>query len=138
MLLKMNRIFFLLVLSFISACSLFFPTVYEVSKTMEVGEIIADSIVIDPGFYSILLNSDYVLDIFFFSSKRGLDLFIDSSKLYSEYLDYPLTFVSKSFIDERFYIFETKKLYFVIDNTDIATEKSGKPNIYFKIGKEQE
>jgi hypothetical protein len=103
---------------------------------MEIGEIIADSIIIEPGFYSVLLNSDYVIDIFFFSSKKGFDLFKDSSKLYSEYFEYPLTFVSKSFIDERFYIFENKKLYFVIDNSDIATEKSGKPNIYFKIGKE--
>ncbi|MEO0303675.1 MAG: hypothetical protein ABIM64_00250 [candidate division WOR-3 bacterium] len=134
--LKMNRFLFVIIFLFISGCSLFYPTVYEVSKTMEIGEIIADSIIIEPGFYSVLLNSDYVLDIFFFSSKKGFDLFRDSSKLYSEYLEYPLTFVSKSFIDERFYIFENKKLYFVIDNSDIATEKSGKPNIYFKIGKE--
>ncbi|MEO0237050.1 MAG: hypothetical protein ABIN35_02305 [candidate division WOR-3 bacterium] len=132
----MNRFLFVIIFLFISGCSLFYPTVYEVSKTMEIGEIIADSIIIEPGFYSVLLNSDYVLDIFFFSSKKGFDLFRDSSKLYSEYLEYPLTFVSKSFIDERFYIFENKKLYFVIDNSDIATEKSGKPNIYFKIGKE--
>ncbi len=134
--LKMNRFLLVIIFLFISGCSLFYPTVYEVSKTMEIGEIIADSIIIEPGFYSVLLNSDYVLDIFFFSSKKGFDLFRDSSKLYSEYLEYPLTFVSKSFIDERFYIFENKKLYFVIDNSDIATEKSGKPNIYFKIGKE--
>ncbi|MEO0281792.1 MAG: hypothetical protein ABIN05_05530 [candidate division WOR-3 bacterium] len=132
----MNRFLLVIIFLFISGCSLFYPTVYEVSKTMEIGEIIADSIIIEPGFYSVLLNSDYVLDIFFFSSKKGFDLFRDSSKLYSEYLEYPLTFVSKSFIDERFYIFENKKLYFVIDNSDIATEKSGKPNIYFKIGKE--
>ncbi|MEO0298578.1 MAG: hypothetical protein ABIN39_05435 [candidate division WOR-3 bacterium] len=134
--LKMNRFLLVIIFLFISGCSLFYPTVYEVSKTMEIGEIIADSIIIEPGFYSVLLNSDYVLDIFFFSSKKGFDLFRDSSKLYSEYLEYPLTFVAKSFIDERFYIFENKKLYFVIDNSDIATEKSGKPNIYFKIGKE--
>ncbi|MEO0233609.1 MAG: hypothetical protein ABIN11_00790 [candidate division WOR-3 bacterium] len=132
----MNRFLLVIIFLFISGCSLFYPTVYEVSKTMEIGEIIADSIIIEPGFYSVLLNSDYVLDIFFFSSKKGFDLFRDSSKLYSEYLEYPLTFVAKSFIDERFYIFENKKLYFVIDNSDIATEKSGKPNIYFKIGKE--
>ncbi|MEO0289199.1 MAG: hypothetical protein ABIN00_06145 [candidate division WOR-3 bacterium] len=132
----MNRLFFVIISLFISGCSLFYATVYEVSKTMEIGEIIADSVTIEPGFYSVFLNSDYVLDIFFFSSKEGFDLFKDSSKLYSEYLEYPLTFVSKSFIDERFYIFENKKLYFVIDNSDIATEKSGKPNIYFKIGKE--
>lgn len=136
MLSKTNRFLWIIFFVLISGCSLFYPTVYEVSKTMEVGEIIADSTIIEPGFYSIFLNSDYVLDIFFFSSKKGFDLFLDSSKLYSEYLEYPLTFVSKSFIDERFYIFESKKLYFVIDNSDIATEKSGKPNIYFKIGKE--
>ncbi|MEJ5307031.1 MAG: hypothetical protein WHT27_01865 [candidate division WOR-3 bacterium] len=136
MLLRTNRLLWVIIFVFISGCSLFYPTVYEVSKTMEIGEIIADSIIIEPGFYSVLLNSDYVIDIFFFSSKKGFDLFKDSSKLYSEYFEYPLTFVSKSFIDERFYIFENKKLYFVIDNSDIATEKSGKPNIYFKIGKE--
>uniref|UniRef100_A0A7C3N802 Lipoprotein n=1 Tax=candidate division WOR-3 bacterium TaxID=2052148 RepID=A0A7C3N802_UNCW3 len=136
MLLKIERLILIFILFSLLSCSLFNPTVYEVSKIMEIGEIIADSIEVEPGFYSIFLNSDYVIDIFFFSSRKGLELFKDSSKLYSEYLEYPLTYVSKSFMDERFYIFEDKKLYFVIDNSDLATKKSGKPNIYFKIGKE--
>ncbi|GEM_PF-2102865 len=136
----LNKIKFLsflfIFLIFLSSCSLFTDKIYEVYKTMESGEIIVDSLEFTSGFYKIFLNSDYVLDIIFFSSKTGVEFFKDSSKLYSEFIEYPLSYISQSYFEKRFYIFEDKKLYFVLDNSNLVTKTAGKPLVYFTITKE--
>ncbi|MDD3804493.1 MAG: hypothetical protein PHW02_08955 [bacterium] len=129
----MARFFFILIVLAFSSCSLFAPSVLQRSEILGSGSAYSDSIILDEsGAYTIYLSSDYALDVFFFDSKTGFDLFRNEGLLYSEYIYYPLSFANATYIDDVFNTFEENtKLYFVIDNTNAVTSSKG--NAYYTI-----
>lgn len=110
-----------------ASCSLFESSIFKRDEILKSGEIYSDSLDFeDSGTYSIYISSDYSLDIFFFDSREGYELFRDSGMLYSEYIYQPLSYANKTYVDEVFQIFENNKaLYFVIDNRDFVSASDG-------------
>lgn len=121
----------------LASCSLFDTPVFKRDEILKSGQIYSDSITFEnAATYSIYLSSDYSLDVFFFDSKEGYELFRDSGMLYSEYIYQPLSYANKTYVDEVFQIFEdNKRLYFVIDNRDYVSASGGDALYSFEIKK---
>ena len=130
----MNKLLFLFLLILFLSCTLFQTSLMEYSDSIEISNMYIDSVIIDSaGYYQFEYYSDYNMDIIFFNTHEGMDLFINNDELYSEYVYYPLIFINTTYFLQDVFIYEPKTLYFIIDNSYNLTDPEEESNFTLKV-----